>query len=446
MKKNKIVLIPIESFKRDALSRIFFGSQLNLNGIDVIIGPPMVLLDVILPSVSNPIWIGRFISLTGDSSADNRLLNTLKKQNGKIYYLHDEGAFYADDNYESSLHMLHNAKLMNDDVVQYVLVWGECQKQILEKAILGNKILVSGMYRFDLLKPLKAINKDLKIKYGKNYTLINTRFPEANTLKGEVGIFDNRTLSHYLNSNYSKQYGLDDMFAVWAVINESFSHFVYAIYRLISKNPDRLFVIRPHPAESPKFYKNAFCYFDNVIIDNEENISDHILSAELIIHNECTTGIEAIIAGKPTINFVSTKTKNIVGTSSAGILVSKYEDLLKSYNDFKSNNLKKPEIENKKYLINLSNNFYSSDYIINILKNQVPDSTISLCKLCLKWDYYKLKSVIKHIFFIPLLRIIGHRSKLIQYSFKNMKNLVIERNLKELKIIEIFDCVYIKKK
>ena len=71
---KKVVLIPIESFKRDALSRVYLGNELIKMGVEVIIGHPEILSNIILPSVEQPIWLGRFISLTGDKPEDKKLL------------------------------------------------------------------------------------------------------------------------------------------------------------------------------------------------------------------------------------------------------------------------------------------------------------------------------------------------------------------------------------
>ena len=444
---KKIVLLPIESFKRDALSRVYLGNELIKMGVEVIIGHPEILLNIILPSVEQPIWLGRFISLTGDKPEDKELLKSLNKKKGKMYYLHDEGAFYADDNYNEAIDMLHKPRLMADDAVKKVCVWGDYQKNYLDKyKKIKEKVTVTGMYRFDMLKDPKFKFKNLKKKYGKSYTLINTRFPEANLLDGEVGIFDKRTMSHYISSGLSKEHGLYDMFKVWKSINESFTHFVYSIYKLVSENKEMLFIIRPHPVESPDFYKKAFGYFSNVIIDNEENISDHILSSDLVIHNECTTGVESVIANKPTINFVATKQKNIVGTSDSGVLVKNYKELLKTFEGLKNKKLTNPVIQNQKYLANLEKNFLSNHKFVDMISNENTYSKISKLNLYLFWNYAKLKTVIKFLLILPLLKLFNSNDKLLQYSFTDLKKIIVERNYEELNSFKLFNSLYIRLK
>lgn len=440
---KKVVLLPIESFKRDALSRVYLANKLIKAGFEVFVGHPEVLLNTILPSIDQPIWLGRFISLTGDRPEDKRLLELLSKKKGEMYYLHDEGAFYADDNYHEALEMLHNPILMADDVVKKVCVWGDYQKNYLDKKI-KKKVTVTGMYRFDLLKDSKYKVKNLKKKYGKGYTLINTRFPEVNLLDGEVGIFDKRTMSHYISSGISEEDGIYDMFKVWKSINESFTHFVYSVYKLVSENKESLFVIRPHPVESPEFYRAAFGYFGNVIIDNEENICDHILSADLVIHNECTTGVESVIANKPTINFVATEQKHIVGTSDSGILVKNYKELLKAFEGLKNKTLNNPVIQNQKYLANLEKNFLSNHKLVEIISNEISYSKLSKRNLYLFWNYSKLRTVIKFSLIMPILRVFKSNDKLLQYSSNELKTICNEQKYAGMNSIVVFSALHVK--
>jgi surface carbohydrate biosynthesis protein len=445
---KKIILLPIESFSRDSLSRVYLANKLceNNSEIKVIIGHPEILLNVFLPAIKNAIWLGRFISLTGDTKADDKLNTILKKHNCKMFFLHDEGAFYADDNYDEALKMLHCPKLLNKEHVKYVLVWGEYQKKYLGRLIDPRKILVSGMYRFDLLKLDNSHFKNTKSKYGKEYTLINTRFPESNLLKGEIGIFEKRTLQHYLSSQYTKEHALEDMFKVWSVINESFSAFVYAVFKLVSINKETLFVIRPHPVESLKFYQEAFGFFENVIIDNEVDICEHIRYSNLVIHNQCTTGVESIISGKPTINFIPTQRKNIVGTSNSGLIVSNYEELLINYSLFKMNNFQSYLKESNEYLRNVDASFMTSDYLIDILRNEQMESTISYFNLFLNWNLDKTKTVIKFSIIIPVLRFFNSKNKQTQYSINVLKEYSKSKFKRGIHFNSIYSCILSKKR
>jgi hypothetical protein len=63
-------------------------------------------------------------------------------------------------------------------------------------------------------------------------------------------------------------------------------------------------VLRPHPSESLEFYRLAFTYFKNVVVTNEGSVLKWIRSADLVVHSNCTTGIEAVLAGRPVLNLL----------------------------------------------------------------------------------------------------------------------------------------------
>jgi hypothetical protein len=63
-------------------------------------------------------------------------------------------------------------------------------------------------------------------------------------------------------------------------------------------------VLRPHPSENLTFYKQAFASFKNVAVTRDENVLPWIRAAKLVVHSNCTTGIEAVLAGRPVVNLL----------------------------------------------------------------------------------------------------------------------------------------------
>jgi hypothetical protein len=63
-------------------------------------------------------------------------------------------------------------------------------------------------------------------------------------------------------------------------------------------------VLRPHPSEDPGYYEAALAPFANVVVIREGSVLKWIRAADLVVHSNCTTGIEAILAGRPAVNFL----------------------------------------------------------------------------------------------------------------------------------------------
>jgi hypothetical protein len=67
--------------------------------------------------------------------------------------------------------------------------------------------------------------------------------------------------------------------------------------------PDYNIVVRPHPTESQETYRNIAAQCDRVKVTNEGNVVPWLLAARALVHNGCTTGVEAYVMGIPAITY-----------------------------------------------------------------------------------------------------------------------------------------------
>jgi hypothetical protein len=65
--------------------------------------------------------------------------------------------------------------------------------------------------------------------------------------------------------------------------------------------PDHRLVIRPHPSEDHGAWRALAAGHGNITITNENAVAPWLLAAEAVIHNGCTTGLEAYLLGRPVI-------------------------------------------------------------------------------------------------------------------------------------------------
>jgi hypothetical protein len=67
--------------------------------------------------------------------------------------------------------------------------------------------------------------------------------------------------------------------------------------------PDHMIVVRPHPTENPEAYCRIAERCNRVRITNEGNVVPWLLAAKVLIHNGCTTGVEAYVMGVPAVSY-----------------------------------------------------------------------------------------------------------------------------------------------
>jgi hypothetical protein len=67
--------------------------------------------------------------------------------------------------------------------------------------------------------------------------------------------------------------------------------------------PQVTVVVRPHPTESHEAYRRIAEGCRRVKVTNQGNVVPWLLSARALIHNGCTTGVEAFVMGVPAISY-----------------------------------------------------------------------------------------------------------------------------------------------
>jgi hypothetical protein len=68
--------------------------------------------------------------------------------------------------------------------------------------------------------------------------------------------------------------------------------------------PQTTIVVRPHPSEDHQQYRATFKPLSNVVVLHEGSVIPWIMGAMAIVHNSCTTGVEAFLLNRRTIAYM----------------------------------------------------------------------------------------------------------------------------------------------
>jgi hypothetical protein len=147
----------------------------------------------------------------------------------------------------------------------------------------------------------------LKKQYG-DFILVNTNFSDVNPLIPGIGLFLPKVKQNGTPSFGQSGKGMSLEFATGLhdhklAILDSFIKMIPALQR---EFPDQTFVIRPHPSENHDIYKEFVARYQNVKIDNSGNIIPWLLACKAMVHNGCTTGVEAYLLRVPAISYLAT--------------------------------------------------------------------------------------------------------------------------------------------
>jgi len=88
--------------------------------------------------------------------------------------------------------------------------------------------------------------------------------------------------------------------AYWHALFDRFLPMVSLLARRFS---DRTIVVRPHPSENFETWRSLARTCPNLVVETDGTAVDQAARAALVIHNGCTTGLEAALIGRPVLAF-----------------------------------------------------------------------------------------------------------------------------------------------
>jgi surface carbohydrate biosynthesis protein len=162
----------------------------------------------------------------------------------------------------------------------------------------------SDMLRSELQPFYKTEVAELRNKFG-NFILINTNFNHVNAYGPDMNLFKpvkkpgQKALFGRAARGMSREYaeGLRDH------KQAVFEQFKRLIPELDKAFPDYNIVVRPHPTENPDVYNQIASQCERVIVTNEGNVVPWLMATKAVIHNGCTTGVEAYAMQVPAISY-----------------------------------------------------------------------------------------------------------------------------------------------
>lgn len=400
----KVVFHIVDNYRRDLSWRLDVASKLKMLGYTNYIGSPESIRKLHL-FYKNSIILGRLGSTTGNSNFDQEFLNEIDNNSSKLIYFHDEGGVFSCNAFENSVLHTHPINLINKDIVQKVFVWGANQYNVLKSFVSTDKLMVFGMPRLESVIPINNLNQNHNIK--KNI-LINSRFGDVNKVDGDISFFSTRRceIRKEGNPKLSVNEIKYELINEWCSSNITFTYFIEMIHSVISSFPKENFIIRPHPSESVDFYTDVFGSYPNVSVSKKGDLIETFENTKLVIHSQCTTGLEAYFNNIPQINFIPKKSDNFLLTCVSELkpIASNKEMILALLNDFLIGNYNNnTDLENmKKYISNIDKSFSSHDLIINEVESFFSTNTTYFTSVinifCIKYyikrvlTLFKLKS------------------------------------------------------
>ena len=203
--------------------------------------------------------------------------------------------------------------------VSHMLAWGQDNAELWQQFPHlpdGAEIHVTGNPRNDLLRAeirpyYDETVAELRERYG-DFVLINTNFNHVNAFYPGLNLFvpndkpgvDPRPgrAAKGMSREYAE--GLRDH---KQAIFEKFQQIIPEVEKAF---PQYNIVVRPHPTENQEIYRQIATGCNRVEVTNEGNVVPWLMAASALIHNGCTTGVEAYVMGVPAISYRAAVNEN----------------------------------------------------------------------------------------------------------------------------------------
>ena len=204
---------------------------------------------------------------------------------------------------------LHPAAIRH---VSHLFAWGEENAELWRQYPAlprQTPIHVTGNPRGDLLRrelhAYYAAEMDgIRKEYGA-FILVNTNFNHVNAFGPDMNLFQPVTKAGQKPRFGRAARGMRRDYAEGLRDHKQavFADFQRMLPELERSFPDHTIVVRPHPTENHEVYREIAARCQRLRVTNEGNVVPWLLCAKALVHNGCTTGVEAFVLRIPAVSF-----------------------------------------------------------------------------------------------------------------------------------------------
>jgi len=138
-----------------------------------------------------------------------------------------------------------------------------------------------------------------------NFILVNTNFNHVNAFFSAQNLFRPVKSADEAPQFGKAAVGMSREYAEGLRDHKQaiFTAFKKLIPILDQAYPDHTIIVRPHPTENQQVYMDIAKDCQRVKVTNEGNVVPWLMATDVVIHNGCTTGVEAYMMGVPAVSY-----------------------------------------------------------------------------------------------------------------------------------------------
>jgi surface carbohydrate biosynthesis protein len=296
------LLIPVENQVRELDPKLLLACIAARRGFACVVGPRREL-HLRIASFPRSVYLSKSIT-----TASLRVFRILRQLGHQIVAWDEEALVHPQP-------AVYYARRLCPQAIRYVshlFAWGQENEELWRRypqLPAATSIHITGNPRGDLLRPeLRSFYEEaaacIRKTYG-DFILINTNFNHVNGFVPVLNLFQPAgTLGGKPKpGRAAKGMPIDYAEGLRRHKQLIFEHFQRLIPNLDQAFPGYTTVVRPHPTENQNIYHAIAARCKQVRVINEGNVVPWIMASRALIHNGCTTGVEAYALGVPAVSY-----------------------------------------------------------------------------------------------------------------------------------------------
>jgi len=299
------LLVPVENQVRELDARLLLACVAANRGLPSIIGPKREV-ESRIASFPRGIFLSKSLRV-----AKRRCFPVSSKLGHKIVAWDEEALVHL----PPEMYFSRRLSAKGIEYVSHLFAWGEDNAELWRQyphLPAGMPIHVTGNPRGDLLRPEIRVfyqrdAEKIRYSYG-DFILINTNFNHVNAFYPAQNLFHpvrkpgKKARFGQAARGMTREYAEGFRDHKQAI----FESFQQLIPNLEQAFPDQAIVVRPHPTENQEIYRQIATQCQRVQVTNEGNVVPWLMATRAVIHNGCTTGVEAYFMDLPAISYRAT--------------------------------------------------------------------------------------------------------------------------------------------
>ena len=298
-------MIPVETQIREMDAKILLACVAAERGFPVIIGS-RAFLHFQVASIPRGVYLAKSMR-----SLSIRMFKILRQLGHEIVAWDEEALVHP----PPEIYFTRRLSPETIKEVSHLFAWGQENLDLLRQypdLPQGIPIHISGNPRGDMLRSDMRPYFDKEVErlrrtYG-DFILINTNFPDVNAFVPGLNLFLSADNSGTKTRFGQAGLGMSQEFAEKLRDHKQtiFEDFKRLIPSLEQAFPNHTIVVRPHPTENDRVYHELAKEGQRIRVTNEGSIIPWLLATRAMVHNGCTTGVEAYALGVPAVAYLST--------------------------------------------------------------------------------------------------------------------------------------------